>query len=106
MIDEVEVALRQRGLERDPVPVRVPEVDLQVRCRQPVACGGDVAPGDGDPLGPACFDAHRQPFTRLRIQQPVGLEDARDLITDLDTALAAALDTPTTSGALVGAGAS
>ena len=40
------------------------------------------------------------------IRLSVGLEDARDLITDLDTALAAAVDTPTTTGAVVGAGAS
>ena len=39
------------------------------------------------------------------IRLSVGLEDARDLIADLDAALAAAADTPTTSGAAVGAGA-
>jgi O-acetylhomoserine (thiol)-lyase len=40
------------------------------------------------------------------IRLSVGLEDARDLIADLDAALAAAVATPTTSGAVVGAGAS
>jgi O-acetylhomoserine (thiol)-lyase len=39
------------------------------------------------------------------IRLSVGLEDARDLITDLDAALAAAVETPTTSGAVAGAGA-
>jgi O-acetylhomoserine (thiol)-lyase len=38
------------------------------------------------------------------IRLSVGLEDARDLIADLDTALSAAAETPTTSGAAVGAG--
>jgi O-acetylhomoserine (thiol)-lyase len=40
------------------------------------------------------------------IRLSVGLEDARDLVADLDAALAAAVDTPTTPGAFVGAGAS
>jgi O-acetylhomoserine (thiol)-lyase len=40
------------------------------------------------------------------IRLSVGLEDARDLVADLDAALAAAVATPTTSGAVVGAGAS
>jgi O-acetylhomoserine (thiol)-lyase len=40
------------------------------------------------------------------IRLSVGLEDARDLIADLDTALAAAVASPSTSGAVVGAGAS
>ncbi|HEX5818104.1 MAG TPA: O-acetylhomoserine aminocarboxypropyltransferase/cysteine synthase family protein [Gemmatimonadales bacterium] len=40
------------------------------------------------------------------IRLSVGLEDARDLIADLDAALTAAVDTPTTTGAVVGAGAS
>jgi O-acetylhomoserine (thiol)-lyase len=40
------------------------------------------------------------------IRLSVGLEDARDLIADLDAALAAAVDTPTTAGAVVGAAAS
>jgi O-acetylhomoserine (thiol)-lyase len=40
------------------------------------------------------------------IRLSVGLEDARDLIADLDAALAAAVATPTSSGAVVGAGAS
>ena len=40
------------------------------------------------------------------IRLSVGLEDARDLIADLDTALAAAVASPSASGAVVGAGAS
>jgi O-acetylhomoserine (thiol)-lyase len=39
------------------------------------------------------------------VRLSVGLEDARDLIADLDAALAAAADTSATAGAVVGAGA-
>jgi O-acetylhomoserine (thiol)-lyase len=38
------------------------------------------------------------------IRLSVGLEDARDLITDLDAALAAAVESPTRTGAVAGAG--